>query len=320
MTSLTGSTAHKFAPTRDPPSFALAMFGATAQIGVAGYLWFAHTSARACLLAPWACVSDPARSDPWGVLLLSVVTSAACIFIWSVCNRDAEGHPDTSVVDRLWSIEPCVFVWYCFYASYQYPLYYTLFNDRALLMALLVTLWAVRLTFNFWRKGGFSGGEDYRWKEVRGWFPGWRFEFFNLWFIAVFQQLLILGFTTPAVVAMKADVPLGWLDAAACALFLLFWAGETVADAQMFDFQTEKYRRLREKIPLGASYSRGFVETGLWRYSRHPNYFCEVMLWWAFYLFSVAASGEWLNWTIIGDTQILFIFFFPLLLLLLLYA
>ena len=40
-------------------------------------------------------------------------------------------------------------------------------------MVTLSTLWGIRLTFNFWIKGGYSGGEDYRWKEVRKWFPGW---------------------------------------------------------------------------------------------------------------------------------------------------
>merc|ERR1711918_175931 len=75
--------------------------------------------------------------------------------------------------------------------------------------------------------------------------------------------------------------------------------GETVADQQMWDYQTEKYRRKAAGEAPGP-YSRGFIESGLWAYSRHPNYFCEVSTWWSFYLFSVGATGKWLNWTIWG--------------------
>ena len=61
-------------------------------------------------------------------------------------------------------------------------------KPRLLAMAFLSTAWGCRLTYNFWIKGGFSGGEDYRWEQVRAWFPaGWRFETFNLVFICLFQ-------------------------------------------------------------------------------------------------------------------------------------
>ena len=105
-----------------------------------------------------------------------------------------------------------------------------------------------------------------------------------------FQQLVLLAFSSPAAAAASSDVPLNALDAAATALYLLLLAGEATADRQMMRFQTEKYRRLRAKEPLGAEFGRGFLCSGLWRYSRHPNYFCEVAIWWAFYLFSLAAG------------------------------
>ena len=105
-----------------------------------------------------------------------------------------------------------------------------------------------------------------------------------------FQQLVLLAFSSPAAAAASSDVPLNALDAAATALYLLLLAGEATADRQMMRFQTEKYRRLRAKEPLGAEFGRGFLCSGLWRYSRHPNYFCEVAIWWAYYLFSLAAG------------------------------
>ena len=74
-------------------------------------------------------------------------------------------------------------------------------------MAGVVTAWGLRLSWNFWRKGGYSGGEDYRWAVVRDWFPGWRFEVFNFVFIYFFQQMEILAFSAPAVLALQSDAP-----------------------------------------------------------------------------------------------------------------
>lgn len=59
----------------------------------------------------------------------------------------------------------------------------------------------------------------------------------------------------------------------AALLFVACFAIEAIADRQMFEFQTEKYRRLEAKEELG-EYQRGFIETGLWAFSRHPNYLC----------------------------------------------
>ena len=64
------------------------------------------------------------------------------------------------------------------------------------------------------------------------------------------------------------------------------------------------------KEPLG-EYARGFIETGLWSLSRHPNYFFEVSLWWAFYLFSIGAGLPLVNWTVLGPLFLTFLFVLP---------
>ena len=180
-------------------------------------------------------------------------------------------------------------------------------------MAAVVTAWGLRLSYNFAIKGGYSaGGEDYRWAEIRKWFPGWRLELFHLVFVCGFQHLLVLAFASPAAAAASATArPLGALDALAAALCCACVAGEAVADAQMFAFQTEKYRRRAAGEPAGDAYARGFIETGLWAYSRHPNYFCEVSLWWAFYLFAVAATGEAAHWSACGAVFLTLLFVPP---------
>ena len=107
-----------------------------------------------------------------------------------------------------------------------------------------------------------------------------------------FQQLVILAFSSPAAAAASSDVPLNALDAAATALYLLLLAGEATADRQMMRFQTEKYRRLRAKEPLGAEFGRAFLCSGLWRYSRHPNYFGEWLLWTGQFVLCASAFGS----------------------------
>jgi steroid 5-alpha reductase family enzyme len=179
-----------------------------------------------------------------------------------------------------------------------------------MLMCLLVTVWGGRLTYNFWIKGGFSGGEDYRWAVIRRWYPGWRWELFNPVFICTFQLAEILAFTAPGAAALQSPLPLGPLDLLAAAAFLLLLVGEAVADYQMFVFQEEKYRRKAVGEEPG-SYARGFIESGLWGLSRHPNYFCEVSMWWAFYAFGVAATGSWLNWTVWGAVFLSMLFLVP---------
>ena len=166
---------------------------------------------------------------------------------------------------RLWSVQPVFYLWHLFLSSAvgsDGP------NLRLLIMAALVTGWGGRLSYNFYVKGGFSGGEDYRWKEVRSWYPGVRYEVFNLVFVCCFQQLEILAFTTPAVLALQSNRPLNSLDAVAAFGYAFLVAFEAVADAQMLKFQTEKYRRIKSGEPLGPSYEHGFCREGLWAISR----------------------------------------------------
>merc|ERR550525_1525299 len=111
-------------------------------------------------------------------------------------------------------------------------------NTRLLIMGGLSTWWGLRLTWNFWKKGGYSGGEDYRWAVVRKWYPGWKWEVFNAIFICAFQQFTVLAFTTPAVTAMQSTKPMGKVDMAAGALMSACILGETVADQQMWGYQT----------------------------------------------------------------------------------
>ena len=230
-------------------------------------------------------IDHPLAGTPFGIALELCLMLALVAWFLSVITREV------SWIDRLWSVCPPV---YCLIvaaaAGFDAP--------RVMLMAALVVAWGIRLTCNFARKGGYRpGGEDYRWAHVRKQYGRLGFQVLNITFVHPGQMLLIWLFTSPIHRAWQfPDAPLGWLDFLAAALFLTLLAGETVADRQMWDFQQDK----KQKIASGEEVRQPFMTSGLYRYSRHPNYFCEIGMWWVFYLFAVAASGEWIHWTALG--------------------
>jgi steroid 5-alpha reductase family enzyme len=215
---------------------------------------------------------------------------------------------NNSQVDKLWSILPAIYVWIVAYASD--------FNSRNVLMAILATIWAARLTYNFNRRGGYSwkfwkGEEDYRWEVLRQ-NPVFKskiaWKLFHLLFICVYQMALILLFTLPSMVAWQGENPIGLFDVILTGLFLFFVIFETVADQQQWNYQTVKYAKKAAKEPLEGDYAKGFVDKGLWSKMRHPNYFAEQSIWLVFYLFSVSADGRWLNWSVMGIILLLLLF------------
>lgn len=225
------------------------------------------------------------------------------------CFAVSELTRNCSQVDKLWSLIPIVYVWYFAVQSG--------YSERLVLMAILVTLWGIRLTYNFWRRGGYhwipwQGEEDYRWSVLRQRpFLNTRFGWalFNLFFISLYQNGLILLFTLPALVAWQGEATeIGFFDGFLTVFFLALLAIETLADQQQYNFQTEKYRRIREGLPLEGEYADGFCKTGLWARVRHPNYAAEQGIWLCYYFFSVVATGRWLNWSLAGAILLMLLF------------
>lgn len=224
------------------------------------------------------------------------------------CFIVGELTKNNSQVDKLWSIVP---VWYTWHMTVLGGM-----NDRMVLMSILVTIWGIRLTYNFARRGAYvlkfwEGEEDYRWEELRK-RPGFNNRFiwmlFNLFFISGYQNVLIFLFTLPILTALNTDAgPLNYLDWILAFVYTICVAIEFIADQQQYDFQTEKYRRIKNGEPLG-EYADGFVSKGLWAIVRHPNYTMEQTIWFVFYLISVNATGEWINWTIPGCLLLIILF------------
>ena len=234
--------------------------------------------------------------------IMMVIAIAYSFIVGEITNNNSQ-------VDKLWSILPILYVWVV--------TYYGNYTPRLVLMSLLVTLWGLRLTYNFARHGAFSirfweGKEDYRWAVLRAKpeFQGkWKWTLFNLFFICGYQQMLILFFTLPVIIALQFnDAPFGltdWLIGMAMLIFIVY---ETVADQQHWKYQSEKWKRIKKGETLEGDFKKGFLDKGLWAYSRHPNYFAEQAIWVCFYLFSISASGQWFNWSIAGCLLLIVLF------------
>lgn len=216
---------------------------------------------------------------------------------------------NNSQVDKLWSIIPIYYVWQMTYLG-DFP-------DRMVLMSALVTIWGARLTFNFARRGAYTwkfwaGEEDYRWEILRK-RPGFNNKFiwmlFNLFFISGYQNVLIFLFTLPILTGLDHRAPqtIQTADIILAVLMVGAVVIEFIADQQQYNFQTEKYRRIKAGEELG-SYGKGFVDTGLWGLMRHPNYAMEQSIWVIFYGFSVVSTGEWINWSLPGCTLLIVLF------------
>lgn len=230
--------------------------------------------------------------DPIFIALWILVGVCALTWVLSLITGE---H---SWVDRIWSIIPVVYVWVFAGAA-------GLADARLNLMAALVTLWGIRLTFNFARKGGYApGGEDYRWEVLRGRMTTWQFALFNLFFIVIYQNILLLLISLPAWTAFQHQTPLGPLDVVATVVFLAFLTGETVADQQQWNFHAWK----KAEVAAGRDPKPRFLQTGLFRVSRHPNFFFEQAQWWVVFVFGAIAAGSILQWTVIGPVLLVFLF------------
>lgn len=176
-----------------------------------------------------------------------------------------------SHVDSMWSLFMLV-------TAYTTALFVIDLSFRGLLVLVAVTVWALRLSiFITWRNWG---KEDYRYDTIRKNNEPY-FWFKSIYIVFGLQAGLAWLIAYPLFVAISSSQPLSILDGLAALLFItgLYW--EVVADYQLAIFKAN---------PAHAS---AVLSTGLWRYSRHPNYFGESLIWWAFGLAGVAAGSGW---------------------------
>ncbi|TEA15513.1 Uncharacterized protein C8034_v011267 [Colletotrichum sidae] len=225
----------------------------------------------------------------------------------------SEYHRNYSQIDRLWSMLPNWYVLHMGAWSYLNgeP------SNKVLLAGAATTLWSIRLTFNYWRKGGYErGSEDYRWEIVRKDLPAWIFFLFNVSFISLAQSVLLFAFSAAPAYSLLLSSRIEPEITAADLSFFSIIAGlvlsEYISDGQQWDFQTAKHSYLKDaKVPTGwaqEDLDRGFVTNGLWAYSRHPNFFAEQMVWFVLYQWSCFATKVLYSYTAAGSVALILLF------------
>ena len=117
-----------------------------------------------------------------------------------------------------------------------------------------------------------------------------------------------MSFTLPLVLTFGKATSLNFLDFTTTVLFIGFFILEIVADHQQQVFQEGKSRAISSGKEVKEPFKTGFVKSGLWKYSRHPNYFAEQAMWVTIYLFSIAATSRYINWSFIGSLLLILLF------------
>lgn len=197
---------------------------------------------------------------------IAIGALAAVTWLASIAKRDA------SIVDGIWSVMVVLPMLACIVLVAQ-P------SPRALAVCTLAGLWATRLAFYIvWRN--WNEPEDHRYREIRARNePGFGLK--SAYLVFGLQGLLALVVSLPLAYAVASAREIAWLDVLGVALCAVGIAYETIADAQLARFKSRAENRGR------------VLDSGLWRHTRHPNYFGEFCVWWGFYLIALAAGGWW---------------------------
>ena len=217
-----------------------------------------------------------------GQVLLAnlVVISIPMGLLWlaSIFKKDA------SIMDSFWGLGFVLVSWATYSAVGHV-------SQRGLLLAVLVSVWGVRLSgYLTWRKWGKP--EDYRYAAMRR-HHGSRFPLVSLLTVFVLQGAIMWVVSLPVQVGIAqpgaSQLP-AWIGTSCFLAGLLF---ETVGDYQLARFKANPA-------------NHGTVmRQGLWRYTRHPNYFGDFLVWWGIYLVAAVSTTWW--WIIAGPSLMSFL-------------
>ncbi len=186
------------------------------------------------------------------------------------------------VADIAWGLGFVVMAWVSFFLSEN-------FGSRGLLINILVSIWGLRLAWHIYNRNK-NRAEDYR-------YLAWRKAWGNWFYLRSYLQVYLLQGALLFVIALpvlvintSGDQNFTWFDSAGVAVWLIGFFFETIGDAQLAKF----IKNPENKGKL--------MQSGLWAYTRHPNYFGEVAQWWGIWIAALSVSGAWI--TIAGPLTI----------------
>jgi steroid 5-alpha reductase family enzyme len=198
--------------------------------------------------------------------LIAILIIAAGTWVLGTAKRDV------SVVDSVW---PILFL----AAAYVYIRRSAPQAPRDVWMLALVAIWAIRLAvYLTWRNWGEP--EDHRYQAIRANNQP-NFAFKSLFIVFLLQGVLAWIVSLPLLATANSTQPMQALDYLGALVVLFGIWFETIADTQLAGFKADAANRGK------------VLDHGLWRYTRHPNYFGEFCVWWGFYLMAVGAGGWW---------------------------
>lgn len=182
---------------------------------------------------------------------------------------------DNSIVDVVYGLGFVLIGWsgWIAYGSHE---------TRQLLLLAMVSLWGLRLAGHVALRKQNEDGEDPRYRQ---WRESWGKTFVWRSYLQIYllQGTVIYLVALPLLLVIQnAGGPLGWLDLLGVSIWLVGFAFEAIGDWQLLQFKRDPGNRGR------------IMQYGLWRFTRHPNYFGEATLWWGIYLVALAAPLGWL--------------------------
>ena len=200
------------------------------------------------------------------------VILAAQTAVWALSLR----RRDAGVADVSWGLGFVLLAWiYCLLSPALTP--------RSWLVAGLVTVWGARLSWHIFRRN-HGRGEDPRYQAMRA-SHGHAFWWRSLFTVFWLQGAILWFVALPVLAAIRAARPatLTGIDGLGVLLFAVGFSFEVVGDRQLRRFRGDPANRGR------------VLDRGLWRYTRHPNYFGDAALWWGLYVIAAATPGGWLT-------------------------
>ena len=197
-------------------------------------------------------------------ILIVDVVATIIIYIFSVY------YSNSSIYDPYWSVVPPFILLYFISLT-------SIINVQTCMLLFSVLFWGVRLTFNWVRGWPGMHHEDWRYIDMRN-HSGKYFQFSNFLGIHLFPTLIVFVCCMPMFGALNKDIDIfTYIGFSFCLIGVLY---EIISDQQLYNYKKN---------------NKGIIETGLWRYSRHPNYHGEILFWWGIYLYGVSIENIF-NW------------------------
>jgi len=216
--------------------------------------------------------------------ILAIILLVLFVWLFSLAKNDA------SVIDLYWGVSFAIIALLSVYLiSQAQP-----FTPYLILLTALPVIWAVRYTVYIWRRN-IGHGEDKRYTAMRKEIPASQWPLHCLFRVYGFQAIAMLVVALPIILGLASgaanDTKISILVLIGSGLWLAGVLIEAIGDYQLANF-------IKRRKKLGSEITGKIMDKGLWKYTRHPNYLGNAIIWWGIYL--VACATPWGFLSLIG--------------------